>query len=178
IYPDQVRDYAAEDADMALRLYRIFQPRLLAEKRMAGYHEIDKPCVQLLAEMELNGITVDTKVLQKLSATFAEKTAGREEKISEQAGTGSHLGSPKQLGDILFNNLGLPQNKVTKTGAFSTDAKTLEELSNQGHAIVDDILEWRQLSKLKSTYTDALQEQINPATGRVHTSFNLAIANT
>ncbi len=178
IHPDQVRDYAAEDADMALRLYRVLSPRLLAEKRMSVYHEIDKPCVRLLAEMELNGITVDPKVLQGLSATFAEKIAALEKQIHEQAGTEFNIGSPKQLGDILFNNLNLPQNKTTKTGAFSTDAKTLEELSNLGHTIVDDILMWRQLSKLKSTYTDALQEQINPTTGRVHTSFNLAIANT
>lgn len=176
--PDAVRDYAAEDADIALRLYHIFFARLLAEKRMEIYHTIDKPCVGLLARMELTGITVDKDVLKTLSAQFAEKIALAEKSVFTAAGREFNLGSPKQLGEVLFDELKLPQTKTTKTGAYSTDAKTLEDLSHQGHAIVDDILHWRQLSKLKSTYTDALLDQINPETGRVHTSFTLTITNT
>lgn len=176
--PQAVLDYAAEDADIALRLYHRLQPRLLAEKRMALYHEIDKPIVTLLAEMELRGITVDREKLQSLSQVFLEKMTAAEKKIHDHAGTEFNLASPKQLGDVLFNTLGLPGGKKTKLGAYSTDAKTLEELSLKGHDIVDDIIQWRQLAKLRSTYSESLQEQINPRTGRVHTSFTLTITNT
>lgn len=176
--PEAVKDYAAEDADMCLQLYRVLQPRLVAEKRMSLYMDVDKPIIPILSKMEQTGILVDKAVLNNLSTVFAEKMGASEQKIFKHAGTEFNLASPKQLGDVLFNTLGLPQEKTTKTGAFSTDARTLEELSLQGHTIVDDILHWRQLSKLKSTYTDALQEQINPRTNRVHTSFTITVTNT
>lgn len=176
--PEAVKDYASEDADMTLRLYQSFKPRLAFEKRNAIYQDIDKPIIPILARMEQTGILVDPEVLKNLSQIFAGRMAESEKKIFEHAGMEFNLASPKQLGDVLFNHLGLEAGKTTKTGAFSTDAKTLEELSQQGHAIVDEILNWRQLSKLKSTYTDALQEQINPRTGRVHTSFTITVTNT
>ncbi len=176
--PEEVKDYAAEDADMCLRLYHLLKPRLVAEKRQALYLDVDKPIVPILATMEQTGIRVDRQVLTHLSQVFAERMQQSEQKIFAEAGMEFNLASPKQLGDVLFNNLGLPQEKMTKTGAFSTDAKTLEDLSLQGFTIVDEILNWRQLAKLKSTYTDALQEQINPRTNRVHTSYGIAITNT
>lgn len=176
--PSDVRDYASEDADITLRLYHFLQPRLVTEKRMALYHEVDKPIVSLLAEMELTGITVDKNVLQKLDAEFLVKIEQAEKNIFEHAGVEFNLASPKQLGDVLFNTLGLPGGKKTKTGAYSTDAKTLEELAAQGHDIVDDIIQHRQLAKLRSTYTQTLQDQIVQRTGRVHTSFNLTVTNT
>lgn len=175
---EAVRDYAAEDADVTLRLYETLQPRLLAEQRMRIYHDIDKPLVPILSAMEYAGILVDQEVLKKLSADFSKRIEVAEENVFAQAGVRFNLGSPKQLGDVLFNNLGLPGGKKTKTGAFATDVKVLEDLALQGHDIVDSILNWRQLSKLKSTYTDALQQQINPKTGRVHTSFAQAVTNT
>lgn len=176
--PADIRDYAAEDADMTLRLYHHLHPRLIAEKRMALYHEIDKPIVRILAEMELAGISVDREKLQSLSSIFLEKMTAAEKKIWAHAGMEFNLASPKQLGDVLFNNLGLPGGKKTKMGAYSTDAKTLEDLSLQGHDIVDDILQWRQLAKLRSTYSESLQEQISPRDQRVHTSFTLTLTNT
>lgn len=176
--PEAVKDYAAEDADMCLRLYQALKPRLVTEKRSSIYNDIDKPIIPILAQMEQTGILIDPEVLKNLSTVFAQRMAESEKKIFEHAGLEFNLASPKQMGDVLFNHLGLASNKTTKTGAFSTDARTLEELSLQGHAIVDEILNWRQLSKLKSTYTDALQEQINPRTGRVHTSFTITVTNT
>lgn len=178
LVPADIRDYACEDADITLRLYYKLQPRLLAEKRMALYQEIDKPIVTLLAEMELRGITVDRNKLQTLSATFLEKMEAAEKNIYEHAGMEFNLASPKQLGDVLFNTLGLPGGKKTKMGAYSTDAKTLEDLSIQGHDIVDDIIQWRQLAKLRSTYSESLQQQISERDHRVHTSFTLTWTNT
>jgi DNA polymerase I len=176
--PADVKEYASEDADMVLRLYHRLQPRLVQEKRMALYQEIDKPIVTLLAEMELRGITVDRSMLQKMSAVFLEKMQSAEHKIYAHVGQEFNLASPKQLGDILFNTLGLPGGKKTKMGAYSTDAKTLEDLSIKGHDIADEIIQWRQLAKLRSTYTESLQEQISPRDGRVHTSFTLTVTNT
>jgi DNA polymerase-1 len=176
--PEEIREYASEDADMCLQLYDRLFPRLVSEKRTQLYQEVDKPCVRLLAEMEFKGITVDPKVLKRLSADFDTKIQAAEKSVFKQAGQEFNLASPKQLGDVLFGNLGIPGGSKTKTGAWSTDAKTLEDVAAQGHAIVDDILQYRQLSKLKSTYTDALQEEINPATGRVHTSYALTLTNT
>lgn len=176
--PAEVMEYACEDADMVLRLYHVLAPRLLKEKRMALYHDLDKPIVTLLAEMEFTGIAVNPDMLQNLSATFLEKMTAAERKIWAHAGAEFNLGSPKQLGDVLFNTLGLPGGRKTKTGVYSTDAKTLEVLAAQGHDIVDDIIQWRQLSKLRSTYTESLQKQINPKTDRVHTSFTLTVTNT
>lgn len=176
--PQEVMEYACEDADMALRLYHILSPRLVSEKKSELYHNIDKPVVTLLAEMEFRGITVDPAVLQKLDAEFLHKIEQAERKIFDHAGVEFNLASPKQLGEVLFNTLGLPEGKKTKTGAFSTDAKTLEDLSLKGHDIVDDIIQHRQLAKLRSTYTQSLQDQINPRTGRVHTSFTLTVTNT
>ena len=176
--PMAVRDYASEDADITLRLYHKLSPRLISEQRMALYHEIDKPIVTLLAEMELRGITVDKNKLQSLSSIFLEKMTQAEQNIYAHAGMEFNLASPKQLGDVLFKNLGLPGGKKTKTGAYSTDAKTLEELALKGHDIVDDIIQWRQLAKLRSTYSESLQEQISERDNRVHTSFTLTITNT
>lgn len=176
--PSAVSDYACEDADMALRLYHILYPRLATEKKSELYHTIDKPIITLLAEMESRGIVVDVTVLQKLDAEFLGKIELAEKRIYELAGTEFNLASPKQLGDVLFNNMGITGGKKTKTGAFSTDAKTLEELALQGHEIADDIIRHRQLAKLRGTYTQALQHQINPRTNRVHTSFNMAVTNT
>jgi DNA polymerase-1 len=178
IDPEAVKDYAAEDADMCLRLYHVLQSRLIQDKHMTLYHDLDKPIVPILAKMEQNGILVDRQLLNKMGQDFLNRMNIAEAKIFEHAGMQFNLASPKQMGDVLFNHLGLNTGKKTKTGAFSTDAKTLEDLSLQGHAIVDEILHWRQLSKLKSTYTDGLQEQINPKTQRVHTSFTMTVTNT
>ncbi|HEY1096989.1 MAG TPA: DNA polymerase I [Alphaproteobacteria bacterium] len=176
--PEDVREYACEDADMTLRLYQILQPLLAQQKKMALYHELDKPLIPILAQMESTGITVDTHVLRRLSQDFATKIDALEKQIHQEAGQEFNIASPKQMGEILFGAMGLPAPKKTKTGAYATDAKTLEELSLQGHEIVNHILEWRQFSKLRSTYTDALQQQIVPRTGRVHTSFAQSITNT
>jgi DNA polymerase-1 len=178
IAPADAKDYACEDADMTLRLYQFLQPLLVQQKKMVLYHELDKPLVPILAKMEAVGITVDRDVLRSLSNDFGKKIDTLAKQIHQDAGQEFNIGSPKQMGDILFGSMGLPAPKKTKTGAFSTDAKTLEELALQGHAIVEHILEWRQFSKLRSTYTDALQQQICERTQRVHTSFAQSITNT
>ena len=178
LHPESVKDYAAEDADICLQLYHRLKPRLKEEKKTALYVDLDKPLVPILAKMEQNGVLVDKTVLRTLSEKFSDRMDELEQAIFSEAGQSFNLASPKQLADILFNTLGLQSDKKTKGGSLSTDAKTLEELSAQGHIIVDNIISWRQLAKLKSTYTDSLQEQINPRTGRVHTSFTATITNT
>ena len=175
---DKALDYAAEDADITHRLHHIFKPRIAREKMSLVYEDIERPLVPVIGEMELHGIKVDPVVLKEMSADFGKKIIELEQIIQKEAGTEFNVGSPKQIGEILFDQMGLPGGKKTKTGQWSTDVGTLEKLSAQGHDIVTRILEWRGLSKLKSTYTDALQEQINPETGRVHTSFSMAGTST
>ncbi|MEZ5902594.1 MAG: DNA polymerase I [Alphaproteobacteria bacterium] len=171
-------DYAAEDADITHRLHHLLKPRIATEKMALVYEDIERPLVPVIGQMELHGIKVDPLTLKKMSADFGKKIIALEKKIQKEAGTEFNVGSPKQIGEILFDQMGLQGGKKTKTGQWSTDVGMLEKLSAQGHQIVTDILEWRGLSKLKSTYTDALQEQINPATGRVHTSFSMAGTST
>ena len=174
---DKALTYAAEDADVTLQLYRLFKPRLPSEKMTTVYETLERPLAALIGEMEFTGIKVDPKILKRMSNDFTKKIMALEKEIHEAAGQSFNIGSPKQLGDVLFGSMGLPGGKKTKTGGYSTSADVLEELSGQ-HPIVDSILEWRGLSKLKSTYADALPEAINPKTGRVHTSFSLAGTNT
>ena len=174
--------YAAEDADITLRLWHTFKPRLHQSRVTTVYETLERPLVPVLAEMEMAGIKVDRDVLAAMSNAFAQKMAQLEDEIHELAGRSFNVGSPKQLGEILFDELGLTlpdgkQPKTGKTGAYSTGADVLEDLATI-HDLPRKILDWRQLSKLKSTYTDALQDHINPETGRVHTSYSIAGANT
>jgi len=178
---DAVR-YAAEDADITLRLWQAFKPQLHKAKVTTVYETLERPLVPVLARMEMSGIKVDRDTLSRMSNAFAQKMAGLEADIHELAGRPFNVGSPKQLGEIMFDELGLtmPDGKkpqTGKTGAYSTGADVLEDLATL-HDLPRRILDWRQLSKLKSTYTDALQEHINPETGRVHTSYSIAGANT
>ena len=175
---DKARDYAAEDADVALRLHHALRPLLLAERLVTVYETIDRPLVPAVAAMELAGIKVDRDELRRLSGDFAERLAELEKQIHKLAGHPFNIGSPKQLGEVLFDEMGLNGGQKSKTGAYATGADVLETLAAQGHDLPARVLDWRQLSKLKSTYTDALLEEINPETGRVHTSFALAATST
>ncbi|MBM1220289.1 DNA polymerase I [Ponticoccus sp. SC2-23] len=169
--------YAAEDADITLRLWKTFKPGLHKAHVTTVYETMERPLVPVLARMEMAGIRVDRDTLSRMSNAFAQKMAGLEAEIHELAGRTFNVGSPKQLGEILFDELGLEGGKKGKTGAYGTGADVLEDLATE-HELPRRILDWRQLSKLKSTYTDALQEHINPDTGRVHTSYSIAGANT
>jgi DNA polymerase-1 len=171
-------DYAAEDANVTLRLYRVLKPRLAPERLTTVYETLERPLVPVLTAMERAGIKVDRDELRRLSNDFASRIDALGIEIHGLAGREFTIGSPKQLGEILFDELGLPGGKRTKSGAHATGADILEGLAAQGHDLPARVLDWRQLSKLKSTYTDALQEQINPETGRVHTSFSQAVAST
>ncbi|MDY7096818.1 MAG: DNA polymerase I [Pseudomonadota bacterium] len=177
---DRATEYAAEDADVTLRLYRMLKPRLSEEGGSQVYERVDRPLIPVVAGMEREGIKVDRARLAKLSEEFAAKTSELEGEIHEIAGQEFSVGSPKQLGEILFDKMGFKGGKKGKSGAYSTDQSTLEKLSSDPEAagITKKVLEWRHLSKLKSTYTDALQAQINPNTGRVHTSYSLVGAQT
>ena len=177
---DRATEYAAEDADVTWRLYLHLKPRLATEGGSTIYGRVDRPLIQVVAGMEREGIKVDRPRLAKLSEEFATQTATLEGEIHEIAGQEFAVGSPKQLGEILFDKMGFKGGKKGKSGAYSTDQSTLEKLSNDPEAakISKKVLEWRHLSKLKSTYTDALQAQINPQTGRVHTSYSLSGAQT
>lgn len=175
---DKAGQYAAEDADVTMRLYDFLKPRLVPEAAIAMYEGIEKPLVRVAARVESDGVLIDRKTLHDLSVDFAARLIDLEKEIYVLAGGELNIASPKQLGEVLFEKLKLPGGTKTKTGAWSTDAGTLEDLSTQGHVIAEKILGWRQLAKLKSTYTDTLVEQINPKTGRVHTSFHLALTNT
>jgi len=175
---DKALDYAAEDADITHRLHHMFKPRVAAEQMASVYEDIERPLIPVIGQMELHGIKVDPMILKEMSADFQKKILELEKEIQTEAGTEFNIGSPKQIGEILFDQMGLEGGKKTKTGQWSTDVGTLEKLATQGHKIVEKILQWRGLSKLKSTYTDALQEQINPDTGRVHTSFSMAGTST
>lgn len=174
---DKACDYAAEDADITLRLYHLFKPRIVPEHMATVYEMLERALAPVIADMEFTGIRVDPAILRRMSNDFAKKIDALERQIHEQAQQAFNIASPKQLGDVLFGAMGLQGGRKTKTGGYSTGADVLEELSGQ-HPIIDMILEWRGLSKLKSTYADALPEAINPKTGRVHTSFSLAGTNT
>ncbi|WP_134498646.1 DNA polymerase I [Microvirga pakistanensis] len=170
--------YAAEDADVTLRLWQILKPRLVAEHRATVYETLERPLVDVIARMEMRGILVDRQILSRLSGDFSQILARLEDEIHEMAGEKFALGSPKQIGDILFGKMGLPGAKKTPSGQWATPATLLDELAQAGHELPAKILEWRQLSKLKSTYTDTLQEHMHPETKRVHTSFSLAATTT
>ena len=175
---DRACEYAAENADMILRLWRVLKPRLAAEAVTSVYERLERPLVQPLARMERRGITIDRDMLSRLSGEFAQGMGRLEDEVAKLVGAPFNLGSPKQLGDILFGQMGLPGGKKTATGAWSTTASVLEDLAAEGHPLPARVLQWRQLSKLKSTYTDALPGFVNPATGRVHTSYALAATTT
>ena len=170
--------YAAEDADVTLRLWHYLKLRLSPEKVTRVYELVDRPLVPVLSKMECTGIKVDKSVLARLSAEFAEAGAALEKEIHALAGQPFTIASPAQLGAILFDKMGLKGGKKGKSGQYSTDVTVLEDLAGQGIEIAGKVLDWRQLAKLKSTYTDALQQQVNPKTGRVHTSYSLVGAQT
>ena len=169
--------YAAEDADITLRLWQQFKPNLHKKKVTTVYETLERPLVPVLAEMEMTGIKVDRDVLARMSNAFAQKMAQLEDEIHELAGQKFNVGSPAQLGEILFDKMELPGGKKGKTGKYGTPADVLEDLATE-HELPGRVLDWRQVQKLKSTYTDALQDHINTDTGRVHTSYSIAGANT
>jgi DNA polymerase-1 len=171
-------DYAAEDADITGRLYRLLKPRLATEHMVTVYETLERPLIPVLEAMEKAGIRVDAGALKALSADFAQRLAGLEVEIHGLAGRQFNVGSPKQLGEVLFDEMGLEGGKKGKTGAYVTDADVLDDLAARGHDLPARVLEWRQLAKLKSTYTDALVQEINPDTKRVHTSYGQAVAAT
>ena len=175
---DKATEYAAEDADLTLRLYQYLKPQLQATHKHAVYETLERPLVPVLVAMEAAGILVDRAELARLSADFAIRIAALEGEIHELAGEAFNVNSPKQLGEILFDKMAIPGGKATKTGAYATGADVLEGLAAQGHDLPVRVLEYRQLAKLKSTYTDALQNQINSVTGRVHTSYAMAATST
>jgi DNA polymerase-1 len=171
-------DYAAEDADITLRLHQGLKPRLVLDKMTGLYETIERPLIDVLNDMEQTGIQVDAKFLKSLSDDFAKRISDLGEEIHKLAGREFNIGSPKQLGEVLFDEMGLPGGKKGKTGAYGTGADILETLAVDGHELPARVLDWRQLSKLKSTYADSLVGQINPETGRVHTNYGQAIAST
>jgi len=174
---DDAVKYAAEDADITLRLWQTFKPELHKKRVTTVYETLERPLVPVLAEMEMTGIKVDREVLSKMSNAFAQKMAQLEDEIHALAGQSFNVGSPAQVGEILFETMGLPGGKKGKTGKYSTPADVLEDLATE-HELPGRVLDWRQVQKLKSTYTDALQDHINADTGRVHTSYSIAGANT
>lgn len=175
---DAATTYAAEDADVTLRLWQMFKPRLHAAQVTRVYEGLERPLVPVLAAMERRGIKVDRDALSRMSNAFAQKMAGLEAEIHALAGQPFNVGSPKQLGEVLFDQMGLPGGVKGKTGAYATGAEVLEDLAAEGHDLPARVLDWRQLQKLKSTYTDALQDHIHPETGRVHTSYVITGAVT
>ncbi|MCB6179123.1 DNA polymerase I [Rhodobacter sp. Har01] len=181
---DDAVKYAAEDADVTLRLWQHLKPQLHRARVTTVYETLERPLVTVLAEMEMAGIIVDRDTLSRMSNAFAQKLAQYEDEIHALAGQPFNVGSPKQLGEILFDRLAVPGGEKGKTGAYTTGADILEDITTledshpQGARLAAKVLDWRQISKLKSTYTDALQLAINPETGRVHTSYSIAGANT
>ncbi|WP_076366968.1 DNA polymerase I [Phaeovulum vinaykumarii] len=170
--------YAAEDADVTLRLWLAFRHLLAREQVATVYETLERPLVPVLADMEMAGVALDTGTLARMSNVFAQKMAALEAEIHDLAGAPFNVASPKQLGEILFDRMGLPGGQKGKTGAWGTGAEVLEDLAAEGHELPARVLDWRQIAKLKSTYTDALQTHVNPETGRVHTSYVIAGANT
>ncbi|MBL0375120.1 DNA polymerase I [Rhizobium sp. KVB221] len=175
---DKAKTYAAEDADITLRLWQVLKPRLVAKGLTRVYERLERPLVDVLARMEERGISVDRQILSRLSGELAQSAARIEDEIYQLAGERFNIGSPKQLGDILFGKMGLPGASKTKTGQWSTSAQVLEELADSGLPLPRKIVDWRQLTKLKSTYTDALPGYIHPETRRVHTSYAMASTST
>ncbi|MGD9918342.1 MAG: DNA polymerase I [Paenirhodobacter sp.] len=181
---DKAVAYAAEDADITLRLWRRFRPMLSPAQVTTVYETLERPMVEVLAEMEMAGVKVDTAVLARMSNVFAQRMAGLEDEIQAIAGVPFNVGSPKQLGEILFDQMGVEGGQKGKTGAWATgadvleDITTLEDTNPKAAQLAAKVLDWRQIAKLKSTYTDALQTHVNPDTGRVHTSYSIAGANT
>ncbi|WP_371745131.1 DNA polymerase I [Bradyrhizobium sp. U87765 SZCCT0109] len=175
---DKATEYAAEDADVTLRLWDVLKPRLIAERMNTVYETLERPMATVLARMERRGISIDRQELARLSGDFAQTAARLEAEIQEMAGEPINPGSPKQLGDVLFGKMGLPGGTRTKTGAWSTSASILDDLAEQGHEFPRKILEWRQVTKLKSTYTDLLPTFVHPQTNRIHTSYSLASTTT
>lgn len=175
---DKATPYAAEDAEVTLRLWQHFAPKLPAGRVTTVYETLERPLIPVLADMEMAGVKVDGDTLKRMSNAFAQKMAQLEDEIHALAGEKFNVGSPKQLGGILFDKMSLSGGKQGKTGAYSTSADVLEDLAAEGHDLPARILDWRQVSKLKSTYTDALQGHVNPETGRVHTSYSIAGAQT
>ena len=171
-------NYAAEDADITLRLWKLFKPMLHANSVTKVYEKLERPLIPVLAKMEMDGIKVDRNTLSRMSNNFAQSMSGLEAEIYDLAGQSFNVGSPKQLGEILFDKLELPGGKKGKTGAYGTGVDVLEDLASEGYELPVKVLDWRQMSKLKSTYTDALQGHINPNTGRVHTSYVISGAST
>jgi DNA polymerase I len=175
---DRATHYAAEDADITLRLWMLFKPELVARSKSSVYETLERPLASVLAGMEKEGILIDRRVLARLSAEFAAAAGKLEEEIFALAGERFNIGSTKQLGDVLFGRMQLPGGRKTATGAWSTDADTLDDLAAQGVEFARKVLEWRQLTKLRSTYTDALLGFIHPDTGRVHTCYAMAATST
>ena len=170
--------YAAEDADITLRLYKILKKRIISKKLLSVYEYIEKPLINVLAEIEKKGIKVDVKKLKNLSLVFQKKLSKIEKEIFKLSSIEFNIASPKQLGEILFNKLGLEGKKKGKSGAYSTSVDVLENLSYQGHKIAEFLLEWRQISKLLNTYTYSLINEVNKKTLRIHTSYSMAATNT
>ncbi|MBL6933368.1 MAG: DNA polymerase I [Rhodospirillales bacterium] len=175
---DKALDYAAEDADMTWRLHALLKPQLVEQGMVTVYETLERPLIGVLVDMERHGIKVDATELKRLSEDFATRLIDLEKEVHTLAGRDFNVGSPKQLGEILFDEMSLPGGKKGKTGAYATGADVLDKLAADGHELPQRILDWRQLAKLKSTYTDALISQINPDTGRVHTSYSMAGTST
>ncbi len=175
---DTACNYAAEDADITLQLHQILSPRLVKESMKSVYETLDRPLVGILTDMEAHGIHVATIHLKNLSHDFSKRLAELEQEIHQMVGHSFNVGSPKQLGEILFDAMKLPGGKKGKTGAYSTSAEVLEGLASQGHELPEKVLKWRHLAKLKSTYTDSLIRQINHETGRIHTSYAMTVTST
>jgi DNA polymerase-1 len=170
--------YSAEDADVTLRLHLLLKPKLGEVGKRAVYETLERPLTMVLADMEREGIAIDPDMLRRLSNDFGKTQSGLETEIHKLAGEAFNIGSPKQLGDILFGKMGMEGGRKTKTGAWSTDSDVLEDVAAQGHEIAKKVLDWRALAKLRGTYTDALPTYINPKTGRVHTSYAMASTST
>ena len=175
---DKASIYAAEDADITFRLWKILKPKLLKEKVSSVYETIERPLAKVIMDMEKNGVCIDEEILKDLSLKFQKEILNIETKCFEIVGSEFNLGSPKQIGEILFDKLKIKGGKKTPSGAWSTDAETLNFLASSGHALPKLLLEWRGLSKLKSTYTDALPTFVNKKTKRIHTSYSMSSTST
>ena len=176
--PEAALDYAAEDADITLRLWQMLKPRLTREGVSSVYERLERPLIPVLSDMEAQGIAVDDNFLRRLSNEFATRIAALETEIHQLAGTSFNIASPKQLGEVLFDQMGLEGGKKSKTGAYATGAEILEDLAANGIEIARKVLDYRQLAKLKSTYTDALVTSLHPQTERIHTSYSMVGAST
>ena len=175
---ERATTYATQGADIAMRLWQVLKPRLVANGLVSVYERLERPLVPVLARMEERGISVDRQMLSRLSGELAQRAAALEDEVYAVAGERFTIGSPKQLGDILFGKMGVPGGSKTKSGQWSTTAQVLEELATEGYELPRKIVDWRQLTKLKSTYTDALPDYIHPDTKRVHTSYAMASTST